>query len=278
MAAVLSRLMPASGEWPSAIAKPAGGHKALARAIEMDIVPRLVLGRSRLAAQSAPIEFADVPEDVLNLASLALGRDDDMVDATILEAATRGSFELLCLDLLAPTARHLGDLWTDDLCSFADVTFGMLRLHHGLRMVSAAENRSGARLLRRHRILLAPAPGDQHSFGLSMLGLLFREAGWTVTLLQDGGVRSVAEALQADWFGVLGISLGSERHIAAVAGMLPRLRAVSRNPALSIMVGGPPLLPCPEVARQMGADATAQDGVQATLVAENLLAAQVSAG
>ena len=274
MATILARAERVGWRWgDDEVAQASHRHVALARTIETEIVPRLLLGR---APQSLAQDGALPPlltQEVLNLATLSLGRDEEIVNFAIRDAAQRRTLEAVCLELLAPAARHLGDLWSEDLCSFAEVTIGMVRLHNGLRLLGAAA-RPGARVLRRHRILLAPAPGEQHFFGLAMLAVFFRQSGWAVTLLPDGGELAVRDALRRCWFGILGISLGSERNYAPVAAMLPRLRENSRNAAVSVMVGGPTLIPHPEIVGQMGADGTAADGLQAALIAENLLAAQ----
>ena len=53
--------------------------------------------------------------------------------------ARRGaSVETLYLDLLAPTARHLGDLWDADVCDFTEVTVGLGRLQQVLHELSPA--------------------------------------------------------------------------------------------------------------------------------------------
>ena len=56
-----------------------------------------------------------------------VGRAARHVDAAT-AAGLRGrgvSVEALYVHLLAPAARHLGELWEDDRCHFADVTVGM---------------------------------------------------------------------------------------------------------------------------------------------------------
>ena len=56
---------------------------------------------------------------------------------------------------------------------------------------------------------------------------------------------------------------------------------MSRNKAVSVMVGGPVFVENPEIARQVGADASAVDAPTAVLLAQVLLdlsATQTSAG
>jgi methanogenic corrinoid protein MtbC1 len=271
-------------------ARPRDRLVLLAAAIEAEIVPRLVAGhdhgaRGRAlpsdrehagdAACPPELALAPVPQDAVDLARQAIGDDGARILDVVAEAVSRHGLEAVCLDLLAPAARHLGDLWCEDICSFADVTIGLMRLQAALLHVSAPQTLPAgcdAAPCPRRTVLLAPAPGDQHTFGLTMVAGFLERAGWTVTQLQDGSPACVEAALRAGWFGVLGLSAGSTVKLKAMPRMLVRLRAMSRNPDLGIMVGGPVFLAEPALARELGADATAADGSQAVVTAEALIA------
>jgi methanogenic corrinoid protein MtbC1 len=245
----------------------------LAQTIESQIVPRLVVRRSTPEPMpSGAAALAAVPEEAAELAELAMTGGDDEVRIRLQAAVAGQSLNAVCLDLLTPAARYLGALWDEDLCSFTDVTLGMLRLQESLHLLAMEAPDSQPEGLRRHRIALASAPGEHHRFGLSMVATFFRKAGWSVTTLDDSTLPDLAALLRREWFGVLGISVGSEPRLERLAAVLPRLRDVSRNTSLSVIVGGPIFVAHPELAVQIGADATAADGVQATWVAENLLA------
>ena len=253
--------------------------RLLADTIEAEIVPRLIAVYDHAEARQsdwpqheriAEIELAAIPQAAIDLATLVLGEDEAPArDAVTCAVADRG-LETVCLELLAPAARHLGDLWTEDLCSFTDVTIGLMRLQSALLHVTtppAVLNMSA-----RRTALLAPAPGDQHSFGLTMVAGFLERAGWTVTQLHDGSPAAVEAALRAGWYGVLGLSAGSAPRLSAMRRMLPRLRTMSRNPDLGIMVGGPLFSATPALAAEIGADGTAADGPHAVHMAESLIA------
>jgi len=266
---------------PNSTAASRRQRTTLAQAIESQIVPRLVVRRAPPALlQPSPEEPAltVMPQDALELAELAMRGDESAVRQRVTTAASRQGLESVCLELLSPTARYLGALWEEDLCSFTDVTLGMLRLQDALHAVASEDAGGHVDGFRRHRIALASAPGEHHSFGLSMVSTFFQKAGWSVTALNDSTLPDLAALLRREWFGVLGISVGSEARLERLAAVLPRLRDVSRNAALSVMVGGPIFVAHPELAAQIGADATASDGVQATWVAENLLAERSNCG
>ena len=145
----------------------------LTQAIEQEIVPRLVLARS--AAPDRPLApppgtVPVRPEEVEELARLAIGRDPAAAAGMVAAVLARGTaMETLYLDLLAPAARRLGEWWSEDLCDFSQVTLGLWCLHELLRETG---NNLPDPLVRREndrRILLVPVPGEQHTFGLAMV-------------------------------------------------------------------------------------------------------------
>jgi methanogenic corrinoid protein MtbC1 len=263
----------------SVVAAPAGSamrlrREALVRTIEDQIVPRLLVARTPPDMCPPPGDVAPAPpsQTVLDLVALAMGNDEDAVRLRIVEAAGHVTLEVLCLNLLQPAARQLGEMWMEDLASFTDVTIGMLRLHEGLNAVTGLARDTVQEGRRRHRILLAPAPGDDHRFGLAMVGAFFQQAGWMVTTAHQESIGDIEAMLRRDWYGVFGVSVSAEAHLAPLAAALPRLRAASRNSTIPVLVGGPVFIARPELVQKIGADAMASDGVQATWVAENMLA------
>jgi methanogenic corrinoid protein MtbC1 len=251
----------------------------LKRVIETEVIPRLVLAQRALNNPAPePVEAhpaAPTQEDVEAFAALArLGNTDNAL--TFIDAFCARGLPLtqVYLGLLAPAARLLGTCWEDDVCDFTEVTIGLRCLHgvcHALepRFAPLAPNgRSG------RRILLAPAPGEQHGFGLAMVEQFFRRAGWEAWI--DGGTdRDALIAMVAEkHFGLIGFSIGGETHIEALANLIRDIRRASRNADLGILVGGPLLLQEPLLVKRLGADATARDADEAVLQAEALLALQ----
>lgn len=75
-----------------------------------------------------------------------------------------------------------------------------------------------------------------------------------------------------DWFDVVGLSIGNDRSLKGAKKQIADLRAASLNPNLAILVGGAVLLENPDLAKEIGADATTADGRDAPLLAERLVA------
>jgi methanogenic corrinoid protein MtbC1 len=183
------------------------------------------------------------------------------------------SLESVFLDLLAPAARHLGEMWDEDRAGFAEVTLGMTTLHQVLRELGPAFHSEAAATGRDLLALLVPAPGEQHNFGLAIVAEFFRRAGWGVTGEAMTTRGELVKAVRGTWFAVVGLSLASEVRLEALADAIQAIRRASRNPAVGILVGGPIFNAHPELVRSVGADATAVDGKHAVLQANGLLAA-----
>ncbi|MGG5811060.1 cobalamin B12-binding domain-containing protein [Falsiroseomonas sp. CW058] len=247
----------------------------LARTLETEVIPRLVLARRGAAAHAEVpgAECAVAAEDVALLAGLVTHNDlpGGMAHLGVLRA--RGiPIERLYLDLLAPVARRLGEMWEEDRCDFTTVTIGLCCLQQLVMEHSAAfRPRAAPRDLDR-RVLLTPLPGEQHSFGLLMVGEFFRRQGWDVHSATGAGARELAALVRRQWFAMVGLSVSSDSRLEGLASIIRELRRESRNRQLGVLVGGRVFSEQPELATLVGADATAQDGQQAVLKAETMLA------
>jgi methanogenic corrinoid protein MtbC1 len=251
----------------------------LIRTVEAEIVPRLLL--SRRSAPLAPIPVqAGTPEagidarDTIELARLLLHYDFEVPLAYVETIRHRGvSVERIHLEMLAPTARRLGELWDRDECDFVQVTIALGRLHQLLQRLSVLHVEPPRRDANGHvrRALLATVPGSQHAFGLLLVTQFFRQSGWEVwNEFPDSG-QELIDTVRAHRFSLVGLSAATEPQLNGLSSTIRQIRRASMNPALCVMVGGPLLVAHPELAQRLGADATACDGRQAAMCAENAL-------
>ncbi len=248
---------------------------ALQRLIEGEIIPRLLMAHRPSASLPPVLTVVDAqvpPGAAERFATAALKSEAYALLVDIDVQVARGvSVETVFLDILAPAARYLGELWDNDACDFVDVTMALWRLQeivHELaaRLPGAAERRGGER-----RALFAPMPGEQHGFGSLMVEEFFRRAGWA-TASEPGASEADLVAIVAQrWFELVGLTVASAENIEALPRVINALRTNSRNPRLGVMVGGRVFVEHPEWAAECGADATAADGRQAVLVAESLV-------
>lgn len=251
-------------------------HPQLRRTIEGEIIPRLLLAhRHADYSPSVSHERKMFPNgiDVEEFTRIAMTHELGVVASFVEAMRYRGvQLEALFLDLLAPSARLMGELWEADLADFAEVTLGLSHLQRILRDLSPAFVAEGDNREIGRRALLVAAPGDQHTFGISMVEEFFRRAGWEVFGAPSATAKDLLEMVRRDWFAVVGFSLSSEIRLEGLANVIQAIRRASRNRNVGIMVGGNLFLSNPELVLAIGADLTAVDGRQAVLQAQNLLA------
>lgn len=243
----------------------------LAEAVRSDVIPGL------LARRSVPTRPAIADSQIVALAELTLHGGGSEAVAFVTAMLRDGhAAEALYLDLLSPAAALLGQYWVDDVCNFADVTIGLVHLQQAMRALEQAFF-AGAALAGPSgpRAMLLPLPGEQHTFGLGMLADFFRRAGWHTwsgTVADSAALRA---AVAGEWVDVVGFSLACDEMLDPVRREIASVRAASRNRAVVVMVGGPPFVADESLARRVGADGTAKDGLQAVAAAERLLPRRV---
>ncbi len=247
----------------------------LARAIEHEIIPRLMLAH-RVPSLCLSQPVLAIPQvsslDVQEFSRLVLSVDENVAQACVDAMRTRGiSIETIYLDLLAPVARHLGELWEQDLCDFTEVTVGLGRLHRVLRELSPAFGQPHEQPASGRRILLLPGPGEQHTFGLVMVAEFFRRAGWDVAGGPWEAGADPVVMVKREWFDVVGFSLASEQHLADLSQCIGNVRKATLNPDVGIIVGGPAFSLNPGYIAKVQADAAVKDGSKAPELAESLV-------
>ena len=247
----------------------------LVRTIETEIIPRLMLAHRvvpEAPAATQPEQGIGVA-DVEHFAKLMLSHDEEPAFAAVMSYRARGvSIERLYLDLLAPAARFLGELWDEDLCTFTDVTVGLGRLQRVLRELSPAFGSLVDHPVAGRNVLLLPTPGEQHTFGLVIVGEFFRRAGWSVSGAGWFAGADAGSLVAGEWFDAIGFSLGAEIHLGALADTIRTVKHESCNREIVVLVGGPLFAQHPGHVEAVGADGMTMDGCDAPLLAERLIA------
>lgn len=246
----------------------------IVRTIEADIIPRLV--RSHREVVEPVVLPAVVPEitpaEVGRFTAAVLEPGETAASEMIASLRAQGvSIESLYVDLLSPTARELGRMWDDDSVMFSDVTVAVGRLGRLMRQLSPAFGNEVQAPADGRRALLLAAPGEQHTFGLTMVAEFFRRAGWDVVCELDGRAVDPVSMVRNEWFDVVGLSAGGTARVDWLKSGIAAIRHASRNRGLGVMVGGPIFIADPSCAEDVGADAMTTDGRQAPQVAERLL-------
>lgn len=255
------------------------GQQVLLRAIESQIIPRLVLAHRNDAA-TAPADCAEPGGSILpstaeitEFTGIVLRGDLDAASTFLRRLQARGvPTESLYLDLLSPAARHFGLLWESERSDFVEVTLALHRLQKLAHDLSEDFVASGdAATPAGPRALCVALPGEQHVFGAQLVGEFLRRARWDVWDAPGADEQDIIGLAEREWFTLVGISISTAGQFDALAALVRQLRRVSLNPDLRVMVGGRPFEEHPEWAALVGADATARDGRDAVAKAQGLL-------
>jgi methanogenic corrinoid protein MtbC1 len=262
----------------------AASPAALASLIESEIIPRLLI--AHLPAEFRPNHVQHQPaaapeitisgDDVSTFALRALNREVAELLEDVEQFFARGiSADTILIELLAPAARRLGDFWESDQCDFVDVTMGLWRLqeltHDVATRLAPPRGRASARDMGNRRAFFATLPGDQHQLGVLLVSEFFRAAGWKAVVGIDLSEAGLAEAVAAEPFDLIGLTITQEWQLDGLPALIESLRTASRNPGAVVMVGGGLVATRPELAFLVGADATAPDARNAVERADQLV-------
>ena len=246
---------------------------ALAGLIEGEIIPRLLFAHRSSAKICEPLATDRIsPAQAEGFAPMVLRLEAHALLEEVDRFLAKGvSVESILIDLLAPAARTLGEYWEDDACDFIDVTMGLWRLQQVVHELSARIPGKAPVSGRSRRALFSVFPGEQHSFGTIMVEECFRRKGWQTDCLTSTTDHQLIGTVRDHMFDVLGLTISFDSEIDEARDLIAKLRTNSRNPMLGILVGGRVLTKNPELALQMGADATALDAETAVARAEVLM-------
>lgn len=244
--------------------------------VEQEILPRLAAAHrpERDGAIDLPRGCSN-PEAVRTLAEIVV--DHDLAKAEALIAARRAEglpADQLLLDYLKPAALWLGELWERDTLNFTEVTIGVGRLQDLQHRLSEELEQTGQLTLDPRHILLSPAPGDQHTFGISMVASFMRRDGWDVAGGPAGTDAALLRRVSTESFDAVGLSIASDRWAEHLDRFIGRLRDTSRNPDLAILLGGPLLTEHPGLGLEVGADVVVEDARHAGTAARDAVTAR----
>lgn len=251
----------------------------LSQTIEGEIIPRLMVmfdGASiRSDSASAQRQFPEPPYtgDISEFVHLLLEHPIDVATRYVTVLMDDGAqLKNIYLDLLAPSARHLGEMWESDECNFAQVTVGVARMHQLLHMFSpcfCAHQSPDPN--NDHSALIVPMPGEQHTFGHLMVVEFFRSEGWTVWSGSPDTEDEILQLISEQAFSIIGVSVSADRHLDRLKPLLHNMRRRSMGDDVKILLGGRAFSECDRDPKEFGADGFASDGEEAVQVANSLI-------
>lgn len=255
---------------------PIVGHSDWRRELRKTILSRVVPRLSEIGKEGEPAAdpHPAVPvteAQVVHFAQLVLAAAVPSLIQYIDDLRSEGlPTEAVVLQLMAPAARHLGDLWLEDRLSFLDVTAGLGRLQGVMRALGPDFDGDTPGLIHGKKVLLAPVAGEQHLFGLSVVAAFFRRAGWDVTFEPRISFEDLLVVVRAERFTAIGLSVANDRFLDLLGRQIDALRGASLNRDVTLLAGGPAFLLDPDLHKRISVDAVARDATEAVQMAEAL--------
>ncbi len=271
-----------TGDRPRGAAASAGvqelNRAMLGRTIEAEVIPRLMMAHRSPVHKEQAVSLEHVtPDDIAELGRIVIDHETAVASSYVDALRNQGvPIEAIFVELLAPTARLLGEMWKADMCCFTDVTVGMSRLQQIVHELSPEFEREAAQAFEGRRILLMTMPGEQHTLGLMIVEEYFRRYGWDCCSSAPKDVRDMTRLARSQHFDVIGISVAWGALLDGIASAIQTIRKNSVNKAVVVMVGGAIFLENPQLVSRVGADGMAEDGRQAILQLRSLLNAKLT--
>jgi methylmalonyl-CoA mutase cobalamin-binding subunit len=247
---------------------------ALPGVITAEILPHLMRSHGIPVIPPPRSYSSTVSEaDVEYICSMIAAGESIHLSPVVSTLHARGvSADDMMLDLLPAVARMFGQRWVSDETDFASVTIALGHLQQLRRDISSLPGQSFMPIDAPRRALLAPAPGEQHNFGIMIVDHFLHQAGWDVRTLPLANLDEIVNLVAQDSFEIAGLSVSCDAYLLQLEKAVATVRRASKNRDIGIIVGGRLMMERPEMARLVGADAVAIDGRDAVRQAEQLAA------
>lgn len=236
--------------------------------LEMALIPHLVEAhRSASATLPACTEsrVPPLPEEIHEFAAVCAGHDLPLALSFIERMVSQGlSLEMVFLELVAPTARLLGEQWKSDHRSWTEVTAGLGTLH---QIVHTLSPHFSPGVPTRGLVVLTAAPGEQHTLGLFLVGEFLRRAGWSIEIDPVCSEDELCRLVGEESATMVGFTVSNVELLPRLQSRIAAVRRAARNPRMAMLVGGP--LDLTEFARRAGVDHCPADARQTVQWLEN---------
>jgi methanogenic corrinoid protein MtbC1 len=167
----------------------------------------------------------------------------------------------------------LGEMWDRDECDFLDVTMGLWRLQEVMREIAWGSPIITGPLSAPHRALFSPMPGEQHSFGATMVHEVFVRAAWDSEVLVAPEMRQLIAKVAGKAYDLIGLTVSCDISSESLSRTIKAIRSVSMCQEVSILIGGHVVNSNPALAAEAGADGSAVDAPGALALANRLVGA-----
>jgi len=175
----------------------------------------------------------------------------------------------LAIHLFCPVATQLGTYWCNDETDFMQVAVASTRLNTIVNHVTHAGGQLTNPRPSAKRVLLARSHGTQHTLGVTLVRMCFRDMGWIV----DGGADleigdTLFMRLTERPYQLLGLSVGQLAELGDCRETIKRCRADTKTSSMTIALGGAAVVSRPDEFQSTGADIIAKSALEVLHLAE----------
>lgn len=195
------------------------------------------------------------PGTIVGLSKALVSADPEAAAALIEKHFARGlTIDAIYLEYLAPASEQLGEWWTSDKVSFAEVTVGTGRIYAIMRSLSRRIR--PAPQTKEKSALFAMVPGDDHVLGLRMAIDLARDEGWEIEAHLATEHDALVDEITASGHLLVGLSAGSSHSFPNLVRLIVALRVSVPN--IKIVLSGGILDKSQDKVQLLDADAIAR--------------------
>lgn len=265
----LQRLLEGRGKQALNGHDPSDHWGLLAGVIDQQIIPKLAKAHQQDGITDALCGHRITPEHITHFSDLLIEGNTAAAGQYVRDLSHAGiSPACLLLDLVAPAARELGVRWTEDCCSFADVSLGLVRIHEIVHDIGGPDDDLCEQSPNPGKILLSCMPSSNHILGCSIVAEFFKQCAWDARVMLPGDADELIGVIQDEAFDVVGLSVSTDSQLDRLKSLVSGLRAGSKNPHLSVFLGGPVFMLREHNAADFDADAICIDPRMTVTLAE----------
>lgn len=175
------------------------------------------------------------PERLEELCEALVGGTDERCLELVEDLRVEGaSLRTIYLAYLGGAASLLGEWWTQDRVSFAEVTIGVGRMYAILRALRPVFSEDS--VIKTRRAVFAAVPGEQHVLGVSIAAEMFKARGWEISLRTGESHDELVDAIGESDVPFIGLTSAGKSTALPLARLVVALRV--RRPDAFILVSG----------------------------------------
>ena len=170
--------------------------------------------------------------------------------------------EVFYLDIIPQVARSLHYLWEKDIITFFDVTRSSWNMKRLISSLSPDFIKPDAAhmmpAVNRFQVLVATAPGAQHTLGPLLVSQYLQRKGWHLLPGFDHEEKELLALVSNNWIDLICISVSLTTEVPKLKSWVAKIKSKSKNVHIQCIVGGPLLALEPELVSLIGAHAASK--------------------